>query len=58
MPLPLYATTWHDLPPVLVAPFMGNWPDEARPYLFGPRAELIQPFELDNREAESTPAMP
>ena len=55
-PLPLYATTWHELPPVLVAPFMGNWPDEARPYLFGRRAELIQPFDLDIREVAEPPS--
>ena len=45
-PFPVAAVTWHALPPVLVAPFMGNWPDEAQPYGFGPRAELIQQFEI------------
>jgi hypothetical protein len=42
----LAAVTWHELPSVLVAPFMGNWPDEAQPFLFGPRAEKIQEFEF------------
>jgi len=40
------AVTWHDLPSVLVAPFMGNWPDEAQPFAYGPRAEKIQEFKL------------
>jgi len=40
------AVTWHDLPGVLVAPFMGNWPDEAQPAHYGPRAEKIQEFEV------------
>jgi len=47
----LAAVTWHDLPGVLVAPFMGNWPDEAQPFLFGPRAEKIQEFEISVIEA-------
>jgi hypothetical protein len=51
----LSATTWHDLPAVLVAPFMGNWPDNARPNHFGPRAEKIQSFELDAAEPVSSP---
>jgi len=42
----LAAVTWHDLPSVLVAPFMGNWPGEAQPFAYGPRAENIQEFEL------------
>jgi hypothetical protein len=45
------AVTWHDLPAVLVAPFMGNWPDDARPFLYGPRAEKIQEFDLGPVEA-------
>jgi hypothetical protein len=58
-PLPLYATTWHDLPSVLTSPFMGNWPDDAQPFLFGPRAEKIQSFELGTREApDPVPAVP
>jgi hypothetical protein len=40
------AVTWHDLPPVRVAPFLGNWPDDARPFLYGPRAEKIQEFAI------------
>jgi hypothetical protein len=42
----LAAVTWHDLPSVLIAPFMGNWPDEAQPFALGPRAEKIQEFKL------------
>jgi len=44
------AVTWHDLPAVLVAPFMGTWPDNARPFLYGPRAEKIQEFEFGAAE--------
>jgi hypothetical protein len=44
--LELAAVTWHQLPSVLVAPFMGTWPDEAKPFYYGPRAELVQEFEL------------
>jgi hypothetical protein len=40
------AVTWHDLPGLLTAPFMGNWPDDAQPNRFGPRAEKIQQLEL------------
>ncbi|MBT8047895.1 MAG: M28 family peptidase [Xanthomonadales bacterium] len=47
------AVTWHKLPDVLVAPFMGNWPDEARPFLYGPRAEKIQAFEFQAAETLS-----
>ena len=46
----LSAVTWHALPGVLTAPFMGNWPDEARPAFKGPRAEKIQRFELPAAE--------
>ncbi len=45
------AVTWHELPGVLVAPFMGNWPDDARPFLYGPRAEKIQEFEFGAAES-------
>ena len=38
--------TWHDLPGVLTAPFMGNWPDDAQPKQYGKRAEKVQRFEL------------
>jgi hypothetical protein len=44
--IPLSAVTWHELPSVLVAPFLGNWPDEAQPCCYGPRAEKIQEFEI------------
>jgi hypothetical protein len=40
--LNMSATTWHELPGVLTAPFMGNWPDNAQPFQFGPRAQKIQ----------------
>jgi len=43
----LAVVTWHDLPGVLTAPFLGNWPDEARPAVYGPRAEHIQEFTID-----------
>jgi hypothetical protein len=46
----LAAVTWHDLPPVLAAPFMGNWPDDARPFLYGSRAEKIQEFTIGPAE--------
>ena len=45
-PFPMAAVTWHELPAVLVAPFMGNWPSDAQPYKYGPRAEKIQEFEV------------
>jgi len=38
--------SWHKLPDVLVAPFTGYWPDDAQPFLYGPRAEKIQKFEF------------
>jgi len=41
-PFSMSATTWHALPGVLTAPFMGNWPDNARPFQYGPRAQRIQ----------------
>jgi hypothetical protein len=31
---------------VLTAPFLGNWPDDARACQFGPRAEKVQTFEI------------
>jgi len=40
------AVTWHPLPSILVSPFMGSWPDDAQPFLYGPRAEKIQEFRL------------
>ena len=45
-PFGLDAVTWHELPGLLAAPFMGYWPDDAQPYYFGPRAEKIQTFEV------------
>jgi len=45
-PFPLAALTWHELPAMLTAPFLGNWPDEAKPNQLGPRAERVQRFEI------------
>ena len=45
-PFSMSATTWHELPGVLTAPFMGNWPDNARPFQYGPRAQKIQKIVL------------
>ena len=45
-PFPVDAVTWHPLPGVLTAPFMGYWPGDAQPYYFGPRAEKIQTFKI------------
>jgi hypothetical protein len=33
---------------------MGNWPDEAQPFAYGPRAENIQEFELSAVEPLTT----
>jgi hypothetical protein len=41
------AVTWHDLPEALVAPLMESWPDDARPFQYGPRAEKIQEFQFE-----------
>jgi hypothetical protein len=49
------AVTWHALPAVLVAPFMGNWPDDARPAHYGQRAEKIQKILLSAAAAVSPP---
>ena len=38
--------TWHELPGLLTAPFMGNWPDAAQPAQLGPRAEKVQQLRL------------
>jgi hypothetical protein len=38
--------TWHELPGVLTAPFMGNWPSEAQPLFYGPRAQKVQKITL------------
>jgi hypothetical protein len=37
---------WQELPPFVAAPFLGNWPDNARARQRGPRAERIQVLEL------------
>jgi hypothetical protein len=47
---PMAAVTWHPLPGVLIAPFMGNWPDDAQPSQVGQRAEKIQEFSLIQAE--------
>ena len=39
--------TWHELPRVLVAPFMGNWPDDAQAVVFRSRARKVQRIELE-----------
>ena len=46
-PVSIHATTWHKLPDMLVIPFMGNWPDNAQPVHFGPRARKVQHITLD-----------
>ena len=50
-PLRVAAVSWHELPGLLTAPFMGNWPDDARPVQYGQRAEKIQHFELPAADA-------
>ena len=45
-PFKLAAVSWHELPGVLVAPFLGTWPDDAQPLQYGPRAEKLQEFEV------------
>ena len=45
-PFTVSAVSWHALPAVLTAPFLGNWPDDARACQFGPRAEKVQAFEI------------
>jgi hypothetical protein len=45
-PVRIYATTWHELPDMLVIPFMGNWPDDAQPVHYGPRARKVQQIML------------
>jgi hypothetical protein len=46
-PLPLAAVTRFELPAGLVEPFMTDWPKDAQPFLYGPRAEKIQEFTLN-----------
>jgi hypothetical protein len=43
----LAVVTWHELPNVLAAPFMGNWPQNAQALGVGPRAQKVQQIELD-----------
>jgi hypothetical protein len=43
----LSVVTWHELPNVLVAPFMGNWPQNAQALGVGPHARKVQQIELD-----------
>lgn len=38
----LSAVTWHDLPGVLSAPFLGNWPENAKALHSAPHASLVQ----------------
>jgi hypothetical protein len=57
-PATVSAVSWHELPGVLTAPFLGNWPDEARPFLFGPRAEKIQEFTLPGASKQSVGSVP
>jgi hypothetical protein len=45
-PFTAAVVTWHELPGMLTAPFMGNWPDNASPVIHAPRAEKIQQFEV------------
>ena len=45
-PFQLELVSWHELPGVLVAPFMGNWPDDAQPNQFGQRAEKVQRVDV------------
>jgi hypothetical protein len=45
-PFTLSTVSWHALPAVLTAPFLGYWPDEAKAKQFGPRAEKVQTFEI------------
>ena len=43
----LAVVTWHELPKVLVAPFMRNWPENAQAVEYGPRARKVQHITLD-----------
>jgi len=45
-PFDLAIVTWHDLPGLLTAPFLGNWPDNARAAYYGPRAEKVQEIRV------------
>jgi hypothetical protein len=48
----LSVVTWHELPDVLVAPFMGNWPEDAQASIFGPRARKVQRITLDAHSSD------
>ena len=48
----LSVVTWHELPKVLVAPFMGNWPEDAQAAPFRSRARKIQRITLDAHLSE------
>ncbi len=43
----LAVVTWHELPQVLVAPFMRNWPEDAQAMKYGPRARKVLYITLD-----------
>ncbi len=43
----LSVVNWHELPDVLVAPFKGNWPEDAQAAPFRSRARKVQRIELD-----------
>jgi hypothetical protein len=45
-PVRVAAVTWHELPELLTAPFMGNWPEDSQPLFVGPRAIKVQRFDL------------
>jgi hypothetical protein len=51
-PVRFAAQSWHPLPDLLIAPFMGNWPDDAQPFIYGPRAVKVQAFYLDAAAAD------
>jgi hypothetical protein len=45
-PFSLTAVTRFELPDGLADPFMTDWPEDAQPFLFGPRAQKIQQLPL------------
>jgi hypothetical protein len=46
----LTATTWQPMPEVLAAPFLGDWPANAQPLHYGPRATRLQTIVLPAAE--------
>ncbi len=44
--IPVAVLSWHELPSLLTAPFMGNWPDDAQPRQYGQRAEKVQRVDV------------